>query len=108
MLGPKWERGELGYEEIFLPVSCLNTSGCRYRAFDRDHVGVARNRVVFKRWWPCEEVLGARRSFDNGLWHPVKDRACLVAALEEELEPSIRAAEKDRHFAVACSSAYVP
>ena len=97
-----WKRGIVGYEEILLPTACLNSSACRLTAFN-GWTSVSGNHVKFRvnepspsnpnaslprRSWECSEYLDARTA-KNGmldLWHPVKDRACVFAALNVTLD----------------------
>jgi hypothetical protein len=93
----RWERGVVGYEEILLPTTCLNSTGCKLSGFN-GWENAAGNHVTFRvadkcvrnnctgRFWDCEEYLHDRR-LKNGtldLWHPVKERGCLLDEIEAE------------------------
>ena len=70
----------LVYEELGLPRVCLATDGCSLAEFGLStQLG---SRLLYKPTWACEEVLRSRRKCENVLWHPVKDRECLAAFLE--------------------------
>jgi len=97
IMTPKWADGTVGYEEILLPTICLNTTGCTLAQFS-GWDNVAGNHVRFRvteaspsgmlgpRHWECQEFLQARRTKGGtlDLWHPVKDRACVLDALDQE------------------------
>ena len=94
LLAAYWEQGSTGYEELLLPVACQT-------AYDR-HVqgkpggfkcvlgafgpggGVASlfnasaNHIRYRPEVECAEVAAAVAQRTNELWHPVKNRACLV------------------------------
>jgi hypothetical protein len=90
-----WALGVAAYEEILLPVACLHyLQGCRLGAFvqvpaaERFNPDWGRFRYVPE--WPCAEFLAefgggvnASREGSGELWHPVKDRRCLVAHLKQ-------------------------
>ena len=97
IMAPRWAAGVLGYEEILLPTTCLNTSGCRLAHFNPWRT-VNATRVWFRvgnRTWavsdpdlvvngsfPCEDALRARTVPTLELWHPVKQRGCFLDHVE--------------------------
>lgn len=105
----KWLAGHIGYEEIFLPTSCLNATdfeckldslgeGVRANGFlpyggraderpGADSLVLRASHVRFRPFWSCEEFLAARhRRLGDlrhlALWHPVKERDCYADYLD--------------------------
>jgi hypothetical protein len=90
----RWSQGIGGYEEVLLPTTCLNTTGCRLSQFS-GWTNVAGNHVRFRvndpsptggptpRKWECKEYLDSRKLKGGtlDLWHPVKDRGCIFEYL---------------------------
>lgn len=80
-----WRAGADGspfllYEEIGLPLACLNAQGCMLAELGAlNHAG---RHVVYRPAWECRRVLRAMQRCDNTFWHPVKDRDCLAFANE--------------------------
>ena len=81
----QWSAGSVGYEEILLPTSCLNTSNCRLSQFS-GRENVAGNHVQFRvlgdnglpTSYKCEDFRDAlTKGGTLDLWHPVKDHRCL-------------------------------
>ena len=80
-----WVAGRVGYEELLLPVACLRSSGfrCKLGAFAAGsgvpslQLGSAhlRNRPEHE----CADFASALARTTNELWHPVKDRSCLLS-----------------------------
>lgn len=93
-----WRLGVAAYEEILFPVACLHyLPGCTIDAFNPEFwskpVGMFGlcdwGRFRYEPTWPCEDFVaeyGEHRAFaDNGslaLWHPVKERGCMVDHLQ--------------------------
>ena len=70
------------YEEISLPHTCLMTDGCVLAEFGLfSELG---RRILYKPMWSCEQVLRSRRVCDHGLFHPVKERSCLLESLTNQ------------------------
>ena len=101
-----WAAGVAGYEEILLPTACLNATNCRVAAFN-GWDSVSAHHVVFRtadpggppRFWHCSEFKEALMNKDGmlDLWHPVKDRSCLI----EEAE--LASAEAHGLLSASCS-----
>ena len=94
VMRPLWTSGTIGYEEIFLPVSCLADARCTLASLTSP-VSKARSSAVtyldaspahrvdaslvrFRPSWSCAD---ARRTCGESTWHgfvhPVKERACV-------------------------------
>ena len=76
-----WATGVVAYEEIGIPVICVTEPGCTLASFPKGAPLGAHIR--YKPTYQCEEALRARMRCRNEIWHPVKDRACLIQFLEE-------------------------
>ena len=94
VMQPLWTSGTIGYEEIFLPVSCLADTRCTLASL-ASPASKARSSAVtyldvppaqrvdashvrFRPSWSCAEARRAcRKSGWHGFLHPVKDRACV-------------------------------
>lgn len=93
-----WRRGVVGYEEILLPVACSTAfryhsifkgDTCTMAAFSAG-AGVTSLSLAtaalmgckasfrFRPEVECAEFVEARRNEQNQLWHPVKERACIL------------------------------
>lgn len=82
LLLPRWESGLLGYEEIVMPTLCLNTSSvCSFARMSTWH-SVSARHVHFKPKWRCSDFLAAMENGTLSLWHPLKDRDCLLDWLD--------------------------
>ena len=95
-----WAAGRIGFEEVFLPTTCLNASHGASGGFDcslhsvgqglPDSTGSIVLRASSVRYRPehrCEDFLAVlhrrrKRSSLIEFWHPVKDRECLLAYLD--------------------------
>ena len=97
-----WDAGLVGYEELSIPMICLATTGCTVSQFgsratiEREISGIRdyvkpypmennfanglfySSRVQFRPGWTCAEYLAGRNNDTHELWHPVKDRTCLL------------------------------
>jgi len=101
LLMANWDAGMLGYEEITMPMLCLNSPGCSLSQFgvrgaitqelsSRDMLrpypekpnfangAFYSSKVQFRPEWTCQEYLRDRLNGTLALWHPVKDRSCLT------------------------------
>ena len=76
-----WTSMGVAYEEISIPVSCLMETGCTLASFRKGSPLGAHIR--FQPRYRCQEALRARMRCKNEIWHPVKDRECLVEFLDE-------------------------
>ena len=94
VMHPLWTSGTIGYEEIFLPVSCLTDARCTLASL-ASPVSKARSSAVtyldvapehridaslvrFRPSWSCADAQRAcGESAWHGLVHPVKERACV-------------------------------
>ena len=97
-----WERGIIGYEELFLPHACLShetecTLGSLSRGAKVQHtLGWNGAHFRYRPNWPCDAFAQALRQPANEVWHPVKHRDCVAAALDPgsraaaNLEASVR------------------
>ena len=84
-LAQSWRAGVDGspflfYEEIGVPLACLNAQGCVLA--ELGILNRAGRRVVYRPSWECRRVLRSMQRCDNIFWHPVKDRECLAFANE--------------------------
>ena len=105
----------IGFEEISLPVACLNKSGCKFSHFSGAD-SVSAVNVVYRYanitamancnaksrqcsrgsgTWLCEYFLRAKQQGNLGLWHPVKDRECLFPAEVSRANSAASCSEKD-------------
>mmetsp|Transcript_45153 Transcript_45153/g.118482 ORF Transcript_45153/g.118482 Transcript_45153/m.118482 type:complete len:316 (-) Transcript_45153:424-1371(-) len=85
-MGTRWTDGQLGYEEISLPTSCAMDVKARCTMeslWKRSKVKTAK-RCIYRPVWECASFLAARKAHNQELWHPVKDRTCLVAWLNSQ------------------------
>ena len=113
----KWAEGVVGFEEILIPTACLNATSCTLVQFD-GRESVAAHHVKFRvlepspltgapgpRAWECGEFLQARGRLSStrtlDLWHPVKDRTCVLSALEQEDFAALGSAADLRRRSVA-------
>ena len=76
-----WTSMGVAYEEISIPVSCLMETGCTLASFRKGSPLGAHIR--YQPVYRCQEALRARMRCENEIWHPVKDRECLIEFLEE-------------------------
>ena len=93
-----WRRGVVGYEEILLPVACATAfkyhslfkgDSCTMAAFSAG-AGVpslllatpalmsCKASFRFRPEVECADFVEARRQEQNQLYHPVKERACIL------------------------------
>lgn len=85
MAGAWWARGRIGYEEISLPTACASASSqeqCTLENFYTTAKIHSAKRVIYRPVWECEAFLTARQQETHELWHPVKNRSCLVDWLD--------------------------
>ena len=82
-LADRYNAGDIGYEEIFLPTICAAAAGCRLAEFGRG-AGTLGHQLIYRPGWSheCAQTLEALRDCQNRLWHPAKDRNCLVDYLD--------------------------
>lgn len=80
-----WTSMGVAYEEISIPVSCLMETGCTLASFRKGSPLGAHIR--YQPVYRCQEALRARMRCENEIWHPVKDRECLIDFLEEANSP---------------------
>lgn len=103
LLTGSWHAGLIGYEEMSVPMMCLTAPNCKLSQFGRpgyisgelsgnepwavhpDAPNFANgafysSRVQFRPEWSCGEFLAARANGTNELFHPVKDRSCLLTS----------------------------
>lgn len=81
-LGSGWNSGQsLVYEEIGLPVTCLMIDGCTLAEFGLSS-GLGLH-IVYKPAWGCAQALRSRKRCSNAIYHPVKDRGCLLDFYEQ-------------------------
>jgi len=102
LLSGSWEAGLVGYEELSVPMMCLQASGCTVGQLGApgyvDGELTSRpsslkpfpanpnyangfyysSKVQFRPDWTCAEYLAARANGTHELFHPVKDRSCLL------------------------------
>ena len=76
-----WASMGVAYEEISIPISCLMETGCTLASFRKGSPLGAHIR--FTPIYRCHEALRARTRCRNEIWHPVKDRECLIQFLDE-------------------------
>ena len=89
MMPRRWrESGRVIYEEIGLPVTCLTTRQCSLAHFGY-HSALGK-RIRYSPEWRCQSFLRSREQCWHELWHPVKDRRCLVS---EESQAALAACE---------------
>ena len=108
---PQWQQGQICYEEVSLPTTCRASPNCTLKtldeAFDVRHLQY-RAPHAEGRWWSCRHFtsIGTQRSRCGRpeLWHPMKDRRCLVAAYEAHLETPQRTAGRGNCTAANVSS----
>ena len=80
VMARRWEAGRLGYEEISIATACANSGSdlpCTMGSFARARIFAAK-RCVYRPVWNCSAFLKARIAESHELWHPVKERQCLV------------------------------
>ena len=79
----RWADGRLGYEEISLPTACARAAEnkCSMDSFWRYKIHSAK-RCLYRPIWNCSDFLQAREAETHELWHPVKDRRCVVEWLD--------------------------
>ena len=87
VMGQKWAAGHLAYEEIALPTACAiaaaaDDNSCTMESFWRSSKIRSAKKCVYRPVWNCSDFLQARRQETRELWHPVKDRRCLVEWLD--------------------------
>ena len=107
LMAHKWRSGQIGYEEVFLPISCLNASdfSCTLHSIGAglasdDGIIVRAVHVQFRPRWNCTQFLSfayrRRRSYDRlDFFHPVKARGCLADYLDGE--PTVTAIASATH-----------
>uniref|UniRef100_A0A7S3ATT2 Hexosyltransferase n=1 Tax=Haptolina ericina TaxID=156174 RepID=A0A7S3ATT2_9EUKA len=95
VMAPRWAAGGAAYEEIHLPVSCLNSSDCTYANLDLE-TSVSPAKVRYTPEWQCSTFLEARERATLELWHPVKDRECYAASILKEDALRFKAAQLRR------------
>jgi len=83
-----WSRGIVGFEEILLPVACASAAAnvwrygpCTMAALSSGS-GVRSHHLAshfqYRPVIPCDEFVVALAASTNELWHPVKERECVV------------------------------
>ena len=83
IMAREWTAGKVGYEEITLPTTCATSSSpCSMESFWRHCKIKSAKRCVFRPVWNCSSFLKARQQETAELWHPVKDRRCVVEWLD--------------------------
>lgn len=81
LMAARWAAGQVGYEEIFLPMSCTAREGCRRDSF-RSLLGSGLH-FRFRPNWNCTTFLRSAMSVSRPLlWHPVKRRQCWADYLD--------------------------
>ena len=78
VMGPRWAVGLLGYEEISLPTSCATAGRCQMESLWKHSKIKTAKRCLYRPVWDCSSFLAARVAQSNELWHPVKNRTCLI------------------------------
>lgn len=89
-MAARWGAGVVGYEEILLPLTCstLGEPHCRMASWQEGdwrtwrEGGGERPHLHHANASGCAEFLEARVRASNALWHPVKNRSCLVSWLD--------------------------
>lgn len=96
----RWESGQVGYEEITLPTTCAMANGsmvdgvigsyapdgaasCTVESMHVNAKIHSAKRVVYRPVWECAPLVAARVQRTRELWHPIKNRTCLVAWLDQ-------------------------
>ena len=94
--------GRVGYEEITLPTTCAvaGTSACTMESFSARAKIRSAKRCVFRPVWPCTSFLRARGEQTHELWHPVKNRSCVVDWLDARASPPLALRERRPHAAL--------
>ena len=86
-----WAAGVDGFEEVLLPVACAVAQAspkrygpCRMSALSSG-AGVRSHRMAshfqYRPVFPCETYAAALDQGTRELWHPVKERGCVVGRL---------------------------
>ena len=79
----RWAAGRIGYEEITIPTTCATSqTACSMESMHVTAKIRSAKRCVYRPVWNCSDYLRARQQRTNELWHPVKDRTCLVEWLD--------------------------
>lgn len=77
-MGQRWATGVLGYEEISLSTSCAVDSSCQMESLWRRSKVKTAKHCLYRPVWECSRFLAARAAENQELWHPVKNRSCVV------------------------------
>ncbi|KAL1527088.1 hypothetical protein AB1Y20_015771 [Prymnesium parvum] len=103
LLESSWDAGLFGFEEISMPALCLTSPNCTLAKIgsagiieEEDFSYSTASHVQFRPFWSCEEYLSSRMHNTHELWHPVKDRNCLVRFFAHQTPPTAPSPEFNR------------
>uniref|UniRef100_A0A7S4AZV4 Uncharacterized protein n=1 Tax=Chrysotila carterae TaxID=13221 RepID=A0A7S4AZV4_CHRCT len=85
IMRPQWQSGQIAYEEIALPTSCMISKWCEVRSFSNiSHPHLNMSNFRFRPEHACQDFLQSVLSTNKfEIWHPLKNRSCYTNYLEK-------------------------